>query len=101
MLWIDAPAEERPAGREGMGHGVARADSTASMIAAPVVFLLLLFAFGPLAALLAMFLAIGVAEGGMEWLARKYFGGQTGDILGATEVVVRTTTLLALAMLAP
>ncbi len=95
-------ARRLPAARkEGMGHGVAQPDATASMIAAPVVFLLLLFAFGPLAALLAMFLAIGVAEGGMEWLARKYFGGQTGDILGATEVVVRTTTLLALAMLAP
>ncbi len=87
----------KPAREEGMGHGVARPDATACMIAAPVVFFLLLYAFGPLAAFLAMSLAIIVAEGGMEWLARKYFGGQTGDVLGATEVLARTTMLLALA----
>ena len=87
----------KPARTEGMGHGVARPDSTGSMIAAPVVFFLLLLTYGPLAALLGMFLALVVAEGGMEWLARKYFGGQTGDVLGATEVVTRTVLLLALA----
>ncbi len=86
-----------PAREEGMGHGVARPGASAGMIAAPVAFFLLLFAFGPLAAFLTLFLAIVVAEGGMEWLARKHFGGQTGDVLGATEVLGRTIALLALA----
>ena len=85
-----------PARDEGMGHGVAQPDATASMIAAPVVFFLLLFTFGLQTAFLTIFLAIVVVEGGMEWLARRYFGGQTGDVLGATEVIVRTASLLAL-----
>ncbi len=91
-----------PARKEGMGHSVARpgigAVGQAGIIATLTAFLPLMFSLGPVKALKAMLVAI-VAAGGMEWLARKYFGGQTGDILGATEVVTRTLVLVALAIM--
>ena len=93
-----------PAREDGMGHSVARpgigVTGLAGIIAALAAFPPLMFSFGPAVALMVMFVAIVVAEGSMEWLARKYFDGQTGDILGATEVVSRTTTLLTLVLLA-
>jgi len=35
----------------------------------------------------------------MAWLARRHIGGHTGDVLGATEVMVECVVLTALAAL--
>ena len=86
-----------PARAEGMGHGVARPGAAAVVIALPAALPPLLIIFGPAAALIGPLAALLAATPGMTWLAKKYFGGQTGDVLGATEVVTRTTMLVALA----
>ena len=89
-----------PARDDGMGHGVARPDmetfGQAGVAALLPAFAVLMPFSGFHAAPAAVFMAL-VAAAGMEWLARKYFGGQTGDVLGATEVMARTAALLALA----
>ena len=90
-----------PAREDGMGHGVARPGigvvGQAGMAMLIASLAALAPAFGVVRAFAAVFITVVMAVGGMEWLARKYFGGQTGDVLGATEVIARTITLLTLA----
>jgi adenosylcobinamide-GDP ribazoletransferase len=81
---------------DGLAANAGRPDlttvATAGLLALIIGLLLL-----PLAeALLAAFMAIAVAIG-MGWLAQRQIGGQTGDVLGATEQIGEVAILVLLA----
>ena len=54
----------------------------------------------PGATALAVLLAAGAAAWGMTALAKRQIGGHTGDVLGATEIVVECVVLSVLAAMA-
>ena len=88
-----------PARAEGQGATAGRPDvgelRMALMIATFIAAMLLVPVWAPLRLLGAALAALwGVALTG--WLARRLIGGQTGDVLGATEVMVRALFLLML-----
>ena len=81
---------------DGLSAAVGRPDQAAAIIGlaiALVAALVLLQGAG----LLAMVIAAGAAAG-MALLARRQIGGQTGDVLGATEQVAQAAFLAALTL---
>jgi adenosylcobinamide-GDP ribazoletransferase len=65
-------------------------------VAAVIGFVLLWIVLGFRSALIALVLML-VAGLVMAWLARRKFGGQTGDVLGAVEQISETLVLLVTA----
>ncbi len=84
-----------PARSEGLAAQAGRPDTRSVAIACGLAALLALLLLGPLtaAALIAVALAVLVGWG---WLARRAFGGQTGDVLGAGQQLVEAAALLTL-----
>jgi adenosylcobinamide-GDP ribazoletransferase len=91
-------ARVQPARPDGLSAGVGRVDSQAALYAAIIGFLLLLpvgLGFALVAALLVVALSLG-----LERLAMRQIGGQTGDVLGTLQqcceiaVLVAATTML-------
>jgi adenosylcobinamide-GDP ribazoletransferase len=66
--------------------------ATAAIIALIIALLSLSWANAFWAAILA-----GLSAAGMAWLAKLQIGGQTGDVLGATEQICETAILVLLA----
>jgi adenosylcobinamide-GDP ribazoletransferase len=66
--------------------------ATSIVIALIIALLSLSWANGFWAAILA-----GLSAVGMAWLAKRLIGGQTGDVLGATEQICETAILVLLA----
>jgi adenosylcobinamide-GDP ribazoletransferase len=94
----------RAARRDGLGATVIGSVTPARMVAAGVVTAVVALAAGgagPLpwstALLWGPLAAVGVALG-LGWLARKRFGGSSGDVLGATVELATVTVLLVLAL---
>ena len=82
----------------GLAHSFGRPDTGAVLIAVLIAALgAIVLAGGP--GLVALILAGGVAWG-VAALARARIGGQTGDILGATQICTEIAVLLTLAALA-
>lgn len=83
-----------PAREEGLGHDAGRPDGTIAVaglaIAALVALLLGKGAFAP------VLIAAAAAATGVAMLAKSRLGGQTGDILGATQLCCEIAVLLAL-----
>ncbi len=81
---------------DGLSAGVGRPDRTAAIIGlavAAVAALVLLQGAG----LLAIIFAAG-ATAGIAWLAQRQIGGQTGDVLGATEQIAQAAFLAGLTL---
>jgi len=79
---------------DGLGRGAGqpeREDAGSALLGALLIALLLL----PLGAAIAMTLAACIAAVGMSYVAFQQIGGQTGDVLGATEQLAQTAALLA------
>jgi adenosylcobinamide-GDP ribazoletransferase len=94
----------RAARRDGLGATVIGSVTPARMVVAGVVTAVVAVAAagaGPLpwstALLWGPLAAVGVALG-LGWLARKRFGGSSGDVLGATVELATVTVLLVLAL---
>jgi adenosylcobinamide-GDP ribazoletransferase len=85
-----------PARSDGLSATAGAPSRQRAAIAAAIGFVLLWTALGLRNALIALVLVlIGAAV--MAWLARRKFGGQTGDVLGAVEQVSETLVLLVTA----
>ncbi|MFL4470666.1 adenosylcobinamide-GDP ribazoletransferase [Tateyamaria armeniaca] len=81
----------------GLAHSVGRPDTGAVIVAVLIAALCALILAGG-AGLVALIIASGVAAG-MGALARAKIGGQTGDILGATQICTEIAVLLTLTAL--
>lgn len=84
-----------PARSDGMGHSAGQpAPMTALVgvaIAAAVTIVFSAGAFVPVA------LCVGLSGAGVAWFAQTRLGGQTGDVLGATQQVTEIAALVAMA----
>lgn len=86
-----------PAARvDGLGASAAAPAPAQALVALGLALLAALALFGPAACLAALFCA-GLAAAAVAVTARRAFGGQTGDVLGAQIVLAETAALLALA----
>lgn len=85
-----------PARTDGLGERLATASASRSMIALALAALtpLLLLSVSHTLCVITVALAMGLY---MTALARRQVGGYTGDVLGATEVMVECAVLAALA----
>lgn len=81
---------------DGLAAGAGRPDLSIVVTAAAIAVLLALLLL-PFVAALYSTLAAVVGAAGMALLARRQIGGQTGDVLGATEQVAETFILVLLA----
>ena len=80
---------------DGLSHSVGRPPVASAAIAAVLAVGLCLVPLGwSLIASTVAILAVGTATG---WLARAKIGGQTGDVLGATQQISEVAVLLAIA----
>ena len=81
---------------DGLSAGVGRPNRMAAGIGlavAAIAALVLLQGAGLLA-----FIIVGGAAAGVAWLAQRQIGGQTGDVLGATEQTAQTAFLAGLTL---
>jgi len=83
-----------PARADGLAAGAGRPSRTTAFIALGLGAAILLLMEGPARAVVAAVAACVALL--LAPLARRQFGGITGDVLGATEVIARTAILLAL-----
>jgi len=84
------PMEHLPSARtEGLGHSAVLSKDSGVGLAIAIV----------CAALTNMWflIAAGLAVGAMEWLAKRQIGGQTGDVLGATQKITECALWLTAA----
>ena len=89
MIWL------KPARAEGLGHG-AQAEADAPAFAALLLTLLLILFAGQILTLVAMIATALI----VRHLAQRQIGGQTGDVLGATQKLAECTGWLTAAALA-
>ena len=82
---------------DGLAHSVGRPGRATSGIALVLAGIACLALFG-IVAIFAV-LVVAIATAGVAAVAQRKIGGQTGDILGATQQVAETMTLLTLAVL--
>jgi adenosylcobinamide-GDP ribazoletransferase len=81
---------------KGLAQSVGRPDFQAVWVAMALALIVAVLAV-ELAAALAVALGIGVATVGIMLLARARIGGQTGDVLGATQQISEVVALAVLA----
>ncbi len=81
---------------DGLSAGVGRPDRIAAVLGLAVVAVAALVLLQG-AGLLAIIVAAGAAAG-VAWLAQRQIGGQTGDVLGATEQSAQTAFLAGLTL---
>jgi adenosylcobinamide-GDP ribazoletransferase len=91
LLMVLPPA--RPDGMAAGMRDIPRWSATLGLALAGLALLLCLPAGGAIVAAIAAL----VACFGLAWLARSQIGGHSGDVLGATEVIVECVTLTVLA----
>lgn len=80
--------------QNGLSRDVGKPEMTWVLTGLAMAFAISFFAIGPLA-----LTAIGtslLAAGGVCWLAARKIGGQTGDVLGATQLISETAILACL-----
>jgi adenosylcobinamide-GDP ribazoletransferase len=88
---------QRPARTDGLAVAVGAPTNAAVATAAVLALLIALFAVGFWAGLLAAVVA-GLAALAVAYLAQRTLGGQTGDVLGAVQVVAEIAALAAIAV---
>lgn len=88
-----------PARTDGLGHGAGQPAPEAALVAAAIAAAIAWVAVGLVAALAALVVA-GLACFAVALLARRAFGGQTGDVLGAAQQITEFAVLLTLAAVA-
>ncbi|MFO1111826.1 MAG: adenosylcobinamide-GDP ribazoletransferase [Bradyrhizobium sp.] len=82
--------------KDGLAANAGRPDAAVALAAMAIALVIALLALSWANAFwAALVTAIGALV--MAWLARRQIGGQTGDVLGATEQVAETAVLLLLA----
>ncbi|MDX5381608.1 MAG: adenosylcobinamide-GDP ribazoletransferase [Rhodobacterales bacterium] len=86
-----------PAREGGLARSVGRVDFDTAVLGAAVAAVMALLALGLTA--LALVLAVTVAGWGAGALARAKIGGQTGDVLGASQQLAEIAALVLLAAL--
>lgn len=82
--------------KDGLAAAAGRADAATAAFAGFFSFVIAWLSLPFVVALCAVLVAIAALVG-MGWLARRQIGGQTGDVLGATEQIVETAVLVLLA----
>ncbi len=82
----------------GLAHSVGRPDAATTLVAMLIAMLIAIILSGA-AGLLALIIA-GALAAGIGALAHAKIGGQTGDILGATQITTEIAVLLTLTALA-
>jgi adenosylcobinamide-GDP ribazoletransferase len=85
-----------PARPDGLSAGAGRPPAASVLTAAVVGVLANLILLGPVAGLLAV-LAVCAGALLLAWLSQRQIGGQTGDVLGATEQISEILILLVAA----
>ena len=86
----------RPARRDGMAAGLAAVPRAEAVVGLAVAALLVFALVSAWSATIALALALAIGMGAAA-LAKRQVGGHTGDILGATAVVVECAVLSLLA----
>jgi adenosylcobinamide-GDP ribazoletransferase len=81
---------------DGLAANAGRPDSAAAVTAGGLAFVIALLAL-PWSTAFCAALAAAAGVIGMAWLAQRQIGGQTGDVLGATEQIGETAILVLLA----
>jgi adenosylcobinamide-GDP ribazoletransferase len=87
---------QRPARTDGLAAGVGTPNNAEVATAATLALLIALLAVGFWAGLLAALVA-GLAALAVAALAQRTLGGQTGDVLGAVQVIAEMAALAAIA----
>ncbi len=82
--------------KDGLAANAGRTDATVAIAAIAVALVIALFALSLANAFWAVLVAV-LCAAFMGWLAKRQIGGQTGDVLGASEQIVETAVLLLLA----
>jgi adenosylcobinamide-GDP ribazoletransferase len=85
-----------PARADGLSASAGAPSRERAAVAAAIGIALLWMALGFRNALIALVLVL-IGALVIAWLARRKFGGQTGDVLGAVEQVSETLVLLVTA----
>lgn len=88
-----------PARADGLGAGAGRPDRTGTMTAGAIALVVAVLVLGPAAGVVAL-LAAAAGAALVAALARRQIGGQTGDVLGATQQIAEICFLLAAVALA-
>ncbi len=88
---------QRPARTDGLAVAVGAPTNAEVATAAVLALLIALLAVGFWAGLLAAVVA-GFAALAVAYLAQRTLGGQTGDVLGAVQVVAEIAALAAIAV---
>ena len=83
-----------PARPDGLGHDAGRPDHRRVVDAGAIGATVIVLVIGPIAAAAAIAAAV-LAVSALAWLARRRFGGFTGDTLGAVQQVSEIVILLA------
>ena len=83
-----------PARPDGLGHDAGRPDHRRVVDAGAIGATVIVLVIGPIAAAAAIAAAV-LAASALAWLARRRFGGFTGDTLGAVQQVSEIAILLA------
>jgi adenosylcobinamide-GDP ribazoletransferase len=90
-----------PARDDGLGAAAGKPTTDIAALAITIALVVALIVLSAGTAL-AVLVCVGVAGGGLAWLARRQIGGHTGDVLGAVQQVTEITTLVvAAAILGP
>lgn len=88
LMWMLPPARN-----DGLSHDAGSPPGEGAAAAATIAVVVLLFFLHPLRGVIAA-LALIATVALMAWLAMRQIGGQTGDVLGATEQVGEIVVLL-------
>jgi adenosylcobinamide-GDP ribazoletransferase len=88
LMWLLPPARS-----DGLSHDAGSPSGEAAAAAATIALVVLLLFLHPLRGVIAA-LALIATVALMAWLAMRQIGGQTGDVLGATEQVGEIVVLL-------
>lgn len=81
---------------DGLGASAGRPDDLATIISIPIGFFIA-FAMLPFRGAIWGLVAAVLAAAAVAWLARRRFGGKTGDVLGAGQQAAEIAFLLAVA----
>jgi adenosylcobinamide-GDP ribazoletransferase len=94
IVW--APRFMAPARRDGLSAGAGRPPSVTAFLALGLGAMIAALLVGPNA--LTVLAAAGVAAATMGWAAQRCIGGQSGDVLGAMQVLGELAALAVLAV---
>lgn len=84
-----------PARSDGMGHSAGRPDPMIALVGIAIAALITILMYA--GAFVPVVLCVGLSGAAVAWFAQTRLGGQTGDVLGASQQITEIAALVALA----